>query len=534
MKLSYIINLKSIEPREWELAFDGIQKIIENYPVELVRMKSENKLGVERFCWTNEVLFEENNAVCIQLKGDGLTLEYGSTFTFYRDIQVQLSEKEDVDYTQNPFYLAPEQEYFHCIAGYSEFDILNNWDTCGHPYTYCILAIGIYLEHCFYEKSYLAGDYNPAQIEIVLSWLKDVFKTSISTPKTIDHNLLWQKLLPLYNDKKNAIVRFWFLSKQSPSKKISYLLEQDKEETDQFLIDGLKSYNSVHQWGVIDILMPYLVACNDLDLFILFFKKVQKANTHEAFNLCELLKMILEKGVCEPPFENEMIKEINKSRPSLETGMGGLNKLFFKMGGLPNTTDFYATPDELLEVFAYHEPQNGGEFKHILDTNIEKIKEKRKKINTKIETSIEKIIADDAHDFEVSSDKIKNFGFSREDYFVEEAQSQRETYKDFEIGAKIIGDSIRKNLALYKEKYGENYIELKDKNEVLRYIYKAVSKRGFVLTENAWHNIDSETDIEILESIAYYVSLTEREIKFWAWRKYYLENNNYWTYLKAE
>ena len=533
MNLSYIINLKSIEPQEWERAFEGIRRIVENYPIELVRMKSENKLGVERFCWTNEVFFEEENTQCIQLKGDGLTLEYGSTFTFYKDIEVQLSKNEDADYSRNPFYLSPEQNYFDCITGYSGFDILNNWDTCGHPYTYCILAIGIYLEHCFYEKSYLAGDYNPAQIEIVLSWLNDVFKTSICEPKTIDHNSLWQKLSPLYSNSKDAIIRFWFLSKQSSSQKIAYLLEQNKDETEQYLVDELKNYTSVHQWGATDILMPYLVACDDLDSFVLFFKKVQKTNTHEAFNLCKLLEMILEKGICEPPFENEMIKEINKSRPSLETGMEGLNRLFFKMGGLPNTTDFYATADELLEVFAYYEPQNGKVFKDILDTNVEKIKEKRKEINSKIEASVDNIIANIEDDFKASSDKIKMFGFRNEDYFVGEAQSQRKTYKNFQEGAKIIGGSIRKNLVLYKEKYKEDYIDLKDKNEILKYIYKAVSKRGFVLTEKAWDNMDNEPDVEVLESIAYYVSVTEREIQFWAWRKYYLENNNYWIYFKS-
>ena len=68
----------------------------------------------------------------------------------------------------------------------------------------------------------------------------------------------------------------------------------------------------------------------------------------------------------------------------------------------------------------------------------------------------------------------------------------------------------------------------------LKYIYKAVSKRGFVLTEKAWDNMDNEPDVEVLESIAYYVSVTEREIQFWAWRKYYLENNNYWIYFKSK
>lgn len=46
--------------------------------------------------------------------------------------------------------------------------------------------------------------------------------------------------------------------------------------------------------------------------------------------------------------------------------------------------------------------------------------------------------------------------------------------------------------------------------------------------------MDNEPDIEVLESIAYYVSVTEREIQFWAWRKYYLENNNYWIYFKSK
>lgn len=532
MVLSYIINLQKIPAIEWENAFNGIKKIVENYPVELMRIKQENKLATQRLCWTDEVQFQDNGSDCIQLKGDMLTLEYGSTFTFYRNIEQQMLQKEEVDYSQNAFYLKPEKEYFNCITGYFGFDIFNNYDTCGYPYSYCILAIGIYLEHCFYEDSYMAGKYNPQQTELVTDWLCDLFKTEIAQPKALQQHLLWQKIEPLYPNANDAITRFWFLSIRDTALKIQFLLKQNKENTQLFLVEKIKNYNSVSQLGAIDVLIPYLTACNDLDEFILFFKEVQKVNTSESFNLAALLKMILNEGVCDKPFENEMIGEINKQRPSLETGMESLNKMFFMMAGLPNKTQFSTSPEELLEVFAYYEPQNGKTFKLLLDDNVEIIKKKRNKANQEIESAVDNVVQEMEDEVLVETKNIRRFGLVSEDYFIQEAQSQQKNYPNFERGAKIIGASIRKNLADYKAKYNEKFIDSENKNKLLKSIYEAIERRGFVLTEKAWKNIETENDMEILESIYYYVSLTEREMQFWNWRKYFLENEKYWIYLK--
>ena len=532
MILSYIINLKQIESKNWELAFLGIKKIVDSYPLTLMRMKSETLLDEQRLCWTNEVYFKQNGETCIELRGDSTSLMYGSTFTFYKNIEAQINNKENVDYSQSPFYLPPTIQYFDCLPGYNGFDILNNYDTCGHPYTYCILAIGIYLEHCFYQQSYLHGDYNIPQIELVLTWLNDVFKTTIAMPKTINHNLLWQKISPHYNNVNHAIVRFWFLSKQALPEIIGFLLTQNKHAAEEFLAHDLKTYSSVNQQGAIKILIPYLEACQNLDTFILFFKKVQLVNTSSEFTLTALLKMIIDKGVCEKPFNNEMLNEINKERPILETGMQSLNKMFFSMCGLPNIIEFYTTPNELLEVFAYYEPQNGKIFKKILDTNVARATKKRKVTNDKIETAVDNIMDDAENDTTEHLDNLKPQGFTNEYYFIKEAETQKLCYNNFEQVAKVIGDSIRKNLANYETQLNKNLIDKTDKNKILKSIYNLVKNRGFVLTENAWANIDAEADMDILESINYFVSINNNEIKFCAIRKYYLEHSEYWGYLK--
>jgi hypothetical protein len=535
MNLSFIINFKNVSSIEWKIAYDGIKKIIDAYPIELMRLKTDYPLDIKRVFWTNEIEFLDKKNKCIQIKGDLFSMEYGSTFTFFEDLKIQKSQKENVDYNIDTYYVEPNNEYFHCINGYEKLDIFNNYDTCGHPYSYCILAIGIYLEHCFYEKSYLAGDFNTKQIEIILDWLNDVFNESIKTPKTVKHNVIWNKLSVLYENKIDTITRFWFLSVQSSSNKLKFLLSQDKKTTEDFLIKKLSSYNSVHQWGFIDLLIPYLIACEDLEVFLEFYKKLQTVINSENFSLFELLKMLIDKGICEKPFKNETLKELYKQKASLETGMEVLNKMIFKMSGISSSIDIYISPKELLEVFAYFEPQNGIKFKNLLDKNIEKNKEKRDKQNLIIEKSLESFINEfDEDNFENKYNKLKFFGYKNEDYFIDEVKSQSRCFKDFEETAKVIGKAIIKNLNIYKIDYPLFFNDLKDKKSILKEIYISSEKRGFSITEQAWKSIDNENDIEILEGIWYYFSLSEREINFWAIRNHFLENSKYWNFLKKQ
>lgn len=245
--------------------------------------------------------------------------------------------------------------------------------------------------------------------------------------------------------------------------------------------------------------------------------------------------MLIDKGICEKPYKNETLKELCKQRASLETGMEGLNKMIFKMSGISSSIDIYISPVELLEVFAYFEPQNGIKFKNLLDKNINKNLEKRDKQNLIIENSLESIISKFKEDnFENNYNKLKLFGFKNEGYFIEEAKSQSRCFKDFEETAKVIGNAIRKNLNNYKIDYPHIFNDSKDKKSILKEIYIFSEKRGFSITEQAWKNIDNENDKEILEGIWYYFSLSEREINFWAIRKHFLENSKYWNFLKIQ
>ena len=128
---------------------------------------------------------------------------------------------------------------------------------------------------------------------------------------------------------------------------------------------------------------------------------------------------------------------------------------------------------------------------------------------------------------------IKELVLRNEAYFIQEALSQKTSYPDFDKIANVVCAGIKTNLAQYKLKYGKEFISLDDKNNILRSIYEAIADREFTLTENAWKNIDLETDLEILESIFYYVSINIREIKFWSVRKFFLENKEFWSYLKC-
>lgn len=127
MNISYIINLTRIEPSKWEKCFEQLVKIVNHYPVALMRLKRNEPLGVERLCWTKEVVYNENGTDALQITGDFYTLESGSTYTLYKQANKHIAdEKEGADYSRSPFWLNPNDEYFHCKPGYEPFDLLKN------------------------------------------------------------------------------------------------------------------------------------------------------------------------------------------------------------------------------------------------------------------------------------------------------------------------------------------------------------------------------------------------------------------------
>ncbi len=534
MNLSYIINLKRIDFTEWEKCFEQLVKIVSHYPVTLMRMRIDECMGIERKVWTKEVIYSKNGTDTIQIKGDLYTMEWGSTYTIYKEADKHIisDEKESTDYSPSPFWLNPDGEYFNCSPGYKPFDLFKNYDTCGAPYSYAVLAFGIYLEHCFYRQSYLTGDFSPKQIQLVMSWLEDLLDEKIKLPKSLHQLNLWNELQQVFDNPIDAITRFWFLSARTAADKIAFLLEHDKDNTNKFLIGNIRTYTSVDQLGVIDILLPYLQAVGDLEVFISFFKKVQKANKHENFNLNELLRLLIKQGVCEKPFDNEVIRKYHEESGLLETGMESLNRVFLKMGGMPESRNFFTTPEELLEIFAYDEPENGKQFSETITKEVSIAAKKRNDINEKLEEAVLRISETMEEETEPVEDGIRRRHLASEDYFIGEAKSQKRPRASEEV-AKFVANDISKKLQEYEEKYGKKYFKYASSVDLQKQLYAAILERGLGFTENVWNEIDLLDDNTILEGLLHFALIREREMKFWNLRKDFFESPQYWHHFKS-
>lgn len=204
-------------------------------------------------------------------------------------------------------------------------------------------------------------------------------------------------------------------------------------------------------------------------------------NKHEEFTLNELLRLLLKQGVCKKPFKNEVLRKYNEESGSLETGTESLNRMILKMGGMPDGRNFFTTPEELLETFAYYEPENGKQFSETLNNEVSIIEAKRTEVNENLEEALPKT-SEITEENEPQEAGLARYHLANEDCFIEEAKAQKK-HRGSEEVAKYVAADISKKLRAYEEKRGRKYFDYASSTDLLKQLYAAVLERGFALTE---------------------------------------------------
>jgi len=530
MQIWLYFDSNGITQQQWEPVWNECYRVLQNFPVPLTSPFWVNKWGAERVERKTELIHEKGDKTYLCVNSDMASLVVGSRFELYRNISKFPCPKESCDID----ILWIKEELMDSFLGRCRI-----WEnnTRGAPYGLAMIALGILLENRFPVNCFMFGfQYTDQQVDNMRAWLSGVLKTNMIRPVCNDPKRLWERLLPLYPNIGLAIQRFFRLAKTDTKQCFEFLITQGYGNFLQNeLIRRMSNYSSVSQWGVTDLLYPYLETIKDVEQVALLVKRVHEINGEKDFSLEKLLRLLVSNGITINSFQSEIVKEWNDTGEGLMTTMEGLNRLILRMSGMPNRINFYASPDKLIEIFGCMEPANGIKFVKIIEEETRNCIERYQKLEDVTDEIVEKSSTND--DFAPSGKTEIMARWTRrrylpfEDYILREVEEQVETFQNSAENSLIIAEQLGKSVRQYNETHEKPY-QLNSRIETLENLSRFSDIRDFAIRETTWEIIDNETDMDILTMLTVYASLSERDIEFWAWRKHIFETPTLWTAMR--
>jgi hypothetical protein len=524
MEIWLYFNPCGITQKQWEGVWDECHDVLQRFPVTLASLFYEEKWDTERKIWKSQLIQNEDNETFLCLQNDMASLVFGGRFRLCRNLSYYKASTEPQD------ILWVKEDYLDDFG--RNYRIWDN-GTRGAPYSLAVLAVGILLENRFPFNCYMYGfEYADTQIGNMRAWLAGALKTDIAFPVCNDPAHLWQRLRALYSDIAMATQRFCKLVKVPPKECFEFLITQGYHEALQNeLIREMSRFSSVSQWGVTDLLHPYLEAIKDVEQVALLVKRVHEKNGKEDFSLEILLEDLLSKGITISPHQSEMAKEWNNTGDGLVTTMDSFSRLFLRMGGMPNRIDYYISSDQLLEIFACMEPANGLKFKEIIETETPKCLERYQKMEDVADTITERALntepIEESDKTEIMARWTQRHYLPFEDYILREVEEQVKSFENLSRYVQIVAENLAR---IMKESEQENdSLRVDSREEALKQISQFADRHGITLREITWETIDNEPDLEMLTMLMLLTGLILEEQNAWNLRKYILETPTLWA-----
>ncbi|MDR0814838.1 MAG: hypothetical protein LBN37_03685, partial [Bacteroidales bacterium] len=301
MELSLLFNFKDVTQTEWDTAWNECCYILEHFPVPLGTISKEEKWNCERRVISSKILIDKDTKdELLTFRLDMISLEWGGVYNLYRDLShyADFKSEHDIlwDDTEESRGYMEQMLNIDCVVG-NPLDIWGN-GTGGAPYTLAVLALGILLENRFPDKCFMWGEYSDEQVEKMRIWLSALLQENMNTLICSDLERLFERLTMIYDAPDLLVRRFWALSESGYRETFQFLCERGYDAALQDeIIRRVKSYSSVAQWGVTDLLYPYLEATQDIEHLIELVQKVHAINQKEDFSLKILLKILVNEGI---------------------------------------------------------------------------------------------------------------------------------------------------------------------------------------------------------------------------------------------
>lgn len=517
-----IVNFDDIDDKKWEKTYEESLEMLQQFPIPLVTVKAEKINGKKRCVATediveNEGLKDEHWSIC----GDWDSEQLAENFFLYR---YQKARYDNIQKQESKNILwAPKGSIDSFYARGN--NIFGN-KTQGRPFHLAVLAVGILFENRFPNNIFVTGDISKTQAEGILPWMNSVLKEHLKLPIVTDGERLYKKLNELYDEPNLVIERFKTLYSESKEAESNILFKHaNREFVLQSFVKSLCQYTSITQLGAIKIISKFLVATQDVKQLIELILQVGK-NRNE-FGLEELLRILVKRFITVEKKERELLKLFVDPEERLATIEAVFAQTFMKLGGAPETIDFYIDSAELLKIFASYIPSKEGVLQAIMREGERECQQNIEKIQ-KILMDRKEMISSEQEREEEQGEEIPTL-ISEEACIRSEAHAQKAT-GHLEVLSKKhlrgLADSIKEAIYKLPEVARDNSIQFyRDA------IYVASYNHAIILSRSQWDRIDNCKDKTILKALMILASDPNNTLDFNEFRDYLLRNHQTWPQL---
>jgi sugar-specific transcriptional regulator TrmB len=520
------VQLKLIDPDEWELCYLDALKIIKAFPLPLARVTKEKVLSKNRRTFTTDIIVDKGKKEeHLLISGDVLTYKHAEAFIIRRDIK---------QYIQRLMFDSPPQDKEVLWSENDEYlDYHGNgysiWEerTQSEPYHFGVLALGMLLETRFPKNVYIIGDFDKKQIDYVIRCVKETSGIDLNVPVCYDSVSLWDRLTSLYETNHQILKRFKSLFRGSDGGELLCIATYfTYDETVEYFSDRFLSCKDFDDREVRDIIRDTLTLTNSVELCIKAMLLVAKKNKNDSFTLDHLFTIICNMDIVE--HKKKCLK--SQMQPTLinKNGNSDLGNKFLKVIDLldkQKTT--CVSKKSILDEFSKYQPKKRAVYEEILNWKQQKSIKDRVAVDKKIRSLFDSFNAVPASELPKEPETHGSFK-----YFQEIIRDSSVVYKNPTALCVKIADKLR---TLFTN-CGSDHIVVNagnDRVKILKGIYAASQATRFFYTENGWNHIDKETDIEILKILLMYswtdVNSNHEQSKF---RLYLVDHPELWKYLK--
>ncbi|MGL1890196.1 MAG: hypothetical protein OCD02_01150 [Spirochaetaceae bacterium] len=492
------VNFDSgVTQEEWSRVYEESKLVLKNFPVDLIRLTLDNVAGHERYVLSKQICenigTDDENW---QISGDLKSLKQAETFELYK------FEVNKHCFTNNSkdVLFANEDDLVYVDCNGTQ--ILGG-KTQGYPYHLAILSVAILIENRLGDKAFVLGDITTSECRAVVNWMNGFLKKTVQMPLTMDGQKLWDRIYPLYDNIDSVINRFKVLSREDNITQSEIIYKNtNNNDFEENLKTQIVNYKSITQIGASRIIEEALVVLKDvrrvIEIFVL--------SKSEVFKLDELLELLCSKFITIPIEKRSSLLNFSVNSNKLNTVEDQLSSIISMFNRKPSDINYFIEQVELIEAFSSFDPGEKDTYRDIVN--------KWHKKNEEILNNLNGTIIDEHQD--------------HMDIISSDLPDDDQNYKNTEIFA----TSMEQMSEEHSEYLKETFDPLSSNDKILKII--DLCHRSIALSEEAWVNIDHETDFKVLKALFVLVSIDNNELVFSRWRRHFLETKELWSILASK
>jgi len=550
-----------ISESDWTTVYKRILVITKDFPLKLQRLESYDGYSPELDKIHDDLIVNTGTPdEHISFWGDQMSFTAQMSLHFYKNWDTQILKGftgKEIDTIKPVTWYAPEVFDF---SGYppeaNGFTFHSGYlETEEALYQYAVLAIGIMLENILPGRVFMVALENDfEEINKTTQWLDSIFKEKFDVPVYFDKVRLLDTLRDYYDHKKDLVGRMDMLYIRQFKKNIQFAIEQIGYQPSFDYYSEVLSNTFFGTFGFSDILDPWIAATSNLESTLQLITKSKqillsdsedkrKIENAGKYDFVYILEDLLDKFILWSPEQREQLDHFYTNRRALETGEEDLFGSMMRMGGYRiDICPIYASKEQLLEAFIYHDPKNGNKFEGIINQWIEINANKYAELIAEMEkvqnapcnskNKDEKKLVEELQLLNKITEFASQYA-SHEQCFVIAALKKNPAYMDIPGAVENFQKELWRICNKYENKEDIQYIFSLSEEKKIGYIKSILKDKRLSVHKDFEEWIKNEKDSIVLTSLIFLISLRIYNRSHAFARQVLLMKHEYWNKWKT-